>query len=87
MRLSRSGSAQKKEPTDVQANIEVAEQELFIHKEEANAARDYHNVMTLRCKVEWAEIIQLLQEENPSPKAMSKLAVAQHKFILVLSAD
>ena len=43
--------------------------------------------MTQRCKVEWAEIIQLSREENPSPETVSKLAVAKHKFTLVLSAD
>ena len=86
-RLAQSGSAQAQNLTYVQGNVEVAKQELRTHKEEASAARDYYNDITQRCTAEWAEIMQISQEENPSPKTLHKLAVAQHKFTLVLSDD
>ena len=59
----------------------------YVPTQEASAARDYYNDITQRCTAEWAEIMQISQEENPSPKTLHKLAVAQHKFTLVLSDD
>lgn len=40
-----------------------------------------------KCKDSWKEISQLSVEQDPSPEVVSQLAVARHKFTLVLSAD
>ena len=86
-RLSQSGLASEQEMREVQVKIDTHNDQLRLHKEEANAAREYHNTMIQRCKDDWLEIIQLSQEQNSSPETVLKLAVAQHKFTLVLSAD
>ena len=86
-RLTQSGSAPEQSLRDVQAEISASEEALRTHKEEATAAREYHTNMIKKCKDGWKEISQLSQEQNPSPEVVSQLAVARHKFTLVLSAD
>ena len=57
------------------------------HKEKATAAREYHTEMMKKCKDDWKEICQLTEQEHTSPAVVQQLAVARHKFTLVLSAD
>ena len=85
--LSQSGSAPEQSLRDVQAEISAAEEELCVHKEVATAAREYYTEMTQKCKDSWKEMSQLSVEQDPSPEVVSQLAVARHKFTLVLSAD
>ena len=86
-RLMQAGSAQEQGIRDVETKVEESEELLRSHKEEASAARDYYNEMTQSCGVKWNKIIELSNQQSPSDEAAEQLAVAQHTFTLVLSAD
>ena len=78
----QAGSAQEQGIKDVEAKIEESEEILRSHKEEASAARDYYNEMTQSCSDKWNKIMELSNQQSTE-----QLAVAQHTFTLVLSAD
>ena len=86
-RLTQSGSANRDQLQATRVAIETHEGELKEHKEEATAAREYYNTMTKKCEDDWKEIQLLQGKEEPSEDESTQLAVCQHKFTLVLSAD
>jgi hypothetical protein len=86
-RLMQSGSTSEQELKSIEAEMDTSEQTLRSHKEEAAAGREYYNTTVLTCTNNWARIMELSSEANPTSDTLSQLVTAQHTFTLVLSAD
>jgi len=67
--------------------IKSVQEDLEIHRQEAQKSHEYYTEACTRCASEWKEITTLDEKSHLSEEEAKKLRSLKHKFNIVISAD
>ena len=86
-RIRQTGSADEDQQKSIEDEMAQINEQVKVHRQQAQQSHDYYNEVKSRCQMEWKEICKLENKQNKSNEENETLENLRHNFTAVLSVD